>query len=238
MKRINLVLLIALLSRAAFAQDLKKEALLIHKCPDFTISGKGDNSEWDKAAWNPLQKLDSGGEAYESRFKILYSATGIYVLFQGEDHRITTSYDKDFDDLFKGDVFEVFLQPDPRSPLYIEYEVNALDKELVLLIQNSNGNISGWAPWHYEGRKKMIKKVFVTGGSATPGSAIRSLSAELFFPYSLFNAMSTLPPQSGTIWNANFYRLDYDSGKMIKWAWSPVERGFHEMRNFRPVRFE
>lgn len=235
MNRINLVLLTVLLSRAAYTQDLTKEAFIIHKCSDFTLSGKGDNPSWDKAVWNPLQKLDSGGEAYQSRFKILYSATGIYVLLQGEDHRITTSYDKDFDDLFKGDVFEVFFQPDPQMPLYIEYEINALNKELVLLIKNSNGNISGWVPWHYEGRKKVMKEVVVT---AAPDSAIRSLSAELFFPYSLFNAMSSLPPQSGTIWNGNFYRLDYDTGKMIKWAWSPVERGFHEMKNFRPMRFE
>ena len=232
------------LNGAIFAQDLTKEVLLIHKCSDFTVSGKGDNPSWDKASWNPLQKLDSGGLAYESKFKILYSATGIYILFSGADQKITTSYEKDFDDLFKGDVFEVFLQPDPQVPLYVEYEVNALDKELVLLIQNSNDNISGWAPFHYQGRKKVMKKVIVTGEtalsgeSATPGQAIRSVSAELFFPYSLFNAMAPLPPVSGTIWNGNFFRLDYDSGKMIKWAWSPVERGFHEMKNFRPVRFE
>ncbi|HWK07226.1 MAG TPA: carbohydrate-binding family 9-like protein [Puia sp.] len=244
MKRIHLVLALLLLSGAVFAQNPAKETLLIHKCPDFTVTGKGDNPSWDKAAWNPLQKLDSGGLAYESKFKILYSATGLYILFNGDDQKITTSYEKDFEDLFKGDVFEVFLQPDPQVPLYVEYEVNALDKELVLLIQNSNGNISGWEPWHYEGKKKVIKKVVVTGGNAlsggsvASGQAIRSVSAELFFPYSLFNAMSTLPPVSGTVWDGNFFRLDYDSGKMIKWAWSPVERGFHEMRNFRPVRFE
>jgi hypothetical protein len=229
MKRIKLVLALLALNGAIFAQDLTKEVLLIHKCSDFAVTGKGDNPSWDKAPWNPLQKLDSGGLAYESKFKILYSATGIYLLFSGADQKITTAYDKDFDDLFKGDVFEVFLQPDPQVPLYVEYEVNALDKELVLLIQNSNGNISGWVPYHYQGKKKVIKKVIF---------ANNSVSAELFFPYSLFNAMSPLPPVSGTIWNGNFFRLDYDSGKMIKWAWSPVERGFHEMKNFRPVRFE
>ena len=229
MKQINLVLALLILNGVLFAQDLTKEVLLIHKCSDFTVTGKGDNPSWDKAPWNPLQKLDSGGLAYESKFKALYSATGIYILFNGADQKITTSYVNDFDDLFKGDVFEVFLQPDPQVPLYVEYEVNALDKELVLLIQNSNGNISGWAPWHYQGKKKVMKKVIF---------ANNSVSAELFFPYSLFNAMSPLPPVSGTIWNGNFFRLDYDSGKMIKWAWSPVERGFHEMKNFRPLRFE
>jgi len=229
MKRIKLILALLALNGAIFAQDLTKEALLIRKCADFTVTGKGDNPEWNKTAWNPLQKLDSGGLAFESRFKILYSATGLYILFTGADQTITSSYDKDFGELFKGDVFEVFLQPDPQVPLYVEYEVNALDKELVLLIQNSNGNTSGWLPWHYEGKRKVIKQVIF---------ANNLVSAELYFPYSLFNAMAPLPPASGTVWDGNFFRLDYDPGKMIKWAWSPVERGFHEMKHFRPLRFE
>lgn len=222
----------------ASAQELKTEALLIHKCNDFSLSGKGDDSQWDKASWNPLQKLDEGSDAYESRFKILYSATGIYVFLTGVDNKITTTYDKDFGDLYLADVFEVFLQPDPQLPLYLEYEVNALDKELVLLIPNMNGHISGWTPWHYDGNRKIVKKTSVTQGTAAPGAAIRSWSAELFFPYPLFIPMSNTPPGPGTIWRANFCRLDYDTGKMIKWAWSPVERTFHEFAKFGTIQFE
>jgi hypothetical protein len=237
-KLFSFICLLTLPGCMASAQDLDKEALLIHKCKDFTVTGKGDNREWDKASWNPLSKLDEGGETDESRFKILYSATGIYVCFFGMDNKITTTYDKDFEDLYKADVFEAFLQPDPQLPLYLEYEVNALDKELVLLIPNLDGHISGWAPWPYEDGRKVVKKTSVTGGIAAPGATIRSWSAELFFPYALLSPLSKVPPQSGTVWRANFCRLDYDSGKMIKWAWSPVEKTFHEFRKFRPVRFE
>jgi hypothetical protein len=234
MRSIVLAFSMLFLGKAVLAQN----PLLIHKCQDFAVTGNGDNTEWDKASWNALQKLDDGGQAYQSRFKVLYSPTGIYVLFNGEDNTITSTYDQDFGDLFKADVFEAFMQPDPQLPLYLEYEVNALDKELVLLIPNMNGSTSGWTPWHYEGRRKIVKKVSVIGGTPAPGAAIRSWSAELFFPYALFSPLSNNPPKSGTIWNANFFRLDYDSGKMIKWAWSPVEKSFHEFRKFRPVKFE
>ena len=234
MRRIFFGFVMLFLSKGISAQD----TLLIHKCQDFAVSGNGNGAEWNKTSWNPLQKLDEGGEPYTARFKVLYSATGIYVLFNGTDHTITTTYDKDFEELFKADVFEAFMQPDPAMPLYIEYEVNALDKELVLLIPNLNGSVGGWVPWHYEGRKKIIKKVSVTGGTAAPGASIQSWSAELFFPYPVFNPLQNVPPKSGTIWNANFYRLDYDSGKMIKWAWAPVERSFHEFKKFRPIKFE
>ena len=109
--------------------------LLVRKCPDFNLTGTGDNNEWSRTEWNYLTKLDTGG-----------------------------------------------------------------------------------------------KKI--------ANAAITSWSAELFFPYDLFRPLGNVPPASGTFWNANFYRLDYDSGKMIKWAWGPVQNSFHELNKFRRIKFE
>ena len=212
--------------------------LLVRKCPDFELTGKGDNNEWAKTEWNYLTKLDEGGKIYTSKFKILYSAKGVYVLFNGDDDKITTHYDKDFDELFKGDVFEVFFHTDSHTPVYFEYEINQLNKELVLLIPKINGNAHGWIPWQYEKERTVKKMINVVGGKLISNSAITSWSAELFFPYDLFKPLGNVPPVSGTIWNANFYRLDYDSGKMIKWAWSPVQNSFHELERFRSIKFE
>ena len=212
--------------------------LLVKKCADFPINGKGDHPEWAKAEWQPLQKLDPQGEDYETSFKILYSPKGIYVLFSGRDNKVTTQYDQDFGDLFKGDVFEVFFHPEPKQPLYFEYEINQLNRELVLLIHNARGNFAGWAPWHYERGRVVKKMVDITGGKGEPDAAIRSWRAELFFPNELLQTFSNVPPLSGTVWNANFYRLDYDSGSMVKWAWSPVKQNFHEYDKFRLIKFE
>jgi len=212
--------------------------LLVRKCSDFYLAGNGDNNEWTKAEWNYLTKLDEGGKIYTTKFKILYSAKGVYVLFNGDDDKISTQYDKDFDDLYKGDVYEVFFHTDPNTPVYFEYEVNQLNKELVLLVPKINGSAHGWIPWHYEKERAVKKIIKVMGGKMISNAAITSWSAELFFPYDLFNPLGNVPPKSGTIWNANFYRLDYDSGKMIKWAWSPVQKSFHELDKFRPIKFE
>lgn len=214
------------------------QPLPVKKCLDFTITGNGSNPEWDKATWNKLIKLDPEGEEYPCRFKILYSGKGIYLIFEGKDDMVTTKFDEDFGNLFNGDVFEVFFHPDPKIPLYFEYEINQLNKELVLIIPNLNGKIHGWIPWHYENERRVVKKVHIEGGKMEAGSAIKSWSAELFFPYELFNPLSNVPPVSGTIWNANFYRLDYDSGKMIKWAWTPINQSFHEFKKYKPIKFE
>ena len=212
--------------------------LQVKKCIDFVTTGDGNNREWEKTSWNELIKLDRGGDGYDSKFKILYSSKGIYLLFEGKDNKITTKFEKDFENLYEGDVFEVFFHPDPTIPLYFEYEINQLNKELVLIIPNLNGKINGWIPWHYENERMVIKKTNVEGGKIEPGSTIKSWSAELFFPYDIFNPLSNVPPKSGTEWNANFYRLDYDGGKMIKWAWSPVNQSFHEFKKFGKIRFE
>lgn len=214
------------------------QPLLVRKCEDFNPTGKGDHPEWNRTEWHPLQKLDPAGVDYETKFKILYSSKGIYVLFYGKDNKVTTNFDQDFSDLFKGDVFEVFFHPDPKLPLYFEYEINQLNKELVLLILNRNGALQGWAPWHYEKGRLVSKMVDAVGGRGEKNASITSWSAELFFPNELLKTLSHMPPVSGTVWNANFYRLDYDSGSMVKWAWSPVKNSFHEYQNFRPIKFE
>jgi len=130
------------------------------------------------------------------------------------------------------------FQADTKTPIYLEYEINQLDKELVLIVPNINGNFYGWVPWRYENERRVIKKIAVEGGKIETGSKIKAWSAELFFPYQLFSPLSNVPPISGTTWNANFYRLDYDSGKMIKWAWAPINRSFHEFEKYKPIRFE
>jgi hypothetical protein len=222
--------------------DGSREPLVVHKCDDFNITGKGDNPEWNKAPWLPLAKLDADGQPYESKFKILYSSKGIYLLFHSKDDKITTKDYKDFESIFNGDVVEVFFHPDPRLTVYFEYEVNALDKELILMISNLNGqDLKSWMPWHHGGKNssRIIRMVDVAGGEKKVNGVITSWSAEIFFPYSALGLLPNVPPKSGTIWNANFCRLDYDSGKMIKWSWSPtIEKSFHELEKFRSIKFE
>jgi len=219
-------------------QPIQPAPLTVKSCFDFEPTGMGDNKEWSKAEWNDITQLDTAGKHYTTKFKILYSAKGIYVLFKGDDDLISTKYDKDFSDLYNGDVFEVFFHTDPKTPIYFEYEVNQLNKELVLLIPNLNGRAYGWLPWRYEKERLVKKMVNVVGGKTEMGAKITSWTAELFFPYGLLSPLGNVPPTSGTIWNANFYRLDYDTGKARRFAWSPVEKHFHEPGRFGTIKFE
>ena len=238
-----LLLIISFLTLTEFTADLKenltneKKVLTVKKCNDFSITGRGDNSEWDKAQWVEMKAREQVPGLYRSRFKIMYSGKGIYVLFDGEDQKISTDMG-DFSNVWEGDVFEVFLRPDMRYPLYFEYEINPLNSELVLLIPNIDHKFLGWLPWHYEGDRKVKKAVYVEGGKAETGAKIKGWRAELFFPYEILTPLANVPPESGMKWEGNFYRMDYDRKETIHWSWSPVNVSFHEYEKFGTLIFE
>lgn len=215
----------------------EQKTITVKKCNDFDITGKGDDLEWKKTAWVEMKAREQGPGLYRSRFKIMYSGKGIYVLFDGEDKKISTDLG-DFSNVWEGDVFEVFLHPDLRYPLYFEYEINPLNSELVLIIPNIDHKFLGWLPWHYEGDRKIKKVVYVDGGKAKSGAKIKGWRAELFFPYDILKPMANVPPKSGTEWKGNFYRMDYDKKETIHWSWSPVQTTFHEYEKFGTLVFE
>jgi len=214
------------------------ETLKVKKCTDFELTGSDVNPAWQKTQWVKLNKLDPGSDHYETQFKILYSNTGIYVIFRGRDNKITTDNYQDFENIFNGDVFEVFFHPDPSRNLYFEYEVNALDKELILVLSRFKGTTNSCVPW--KSRKNGIKSIVqVSGGSKEIHGHIKSWQAEIYFPYTALGILPGIPPERGSVWKANFCRLDYDTGVMIKWSWSPgIKQSFHELEQFQSIQFE
>lgn len=170
--------------------------------------------------------------------KVLYSRTGLYVLMDAADSKISATLQEDFEDLWKEDVFEFFLWTDERDPLYFEYEVSPLGRELPLLVPNPEGKFLGWRPWHYEGDRKIRKVIATAGGPAEPGAEVSRWTAEVFLPYDLLKPLRNVPPGPGTRWRANFYRMDYDDGRARSWDWSRVGPSFHEFRKFGTLVFE
>jgi len=102
------------------------KVLRIRHTEDFVVDGSGEASAWEKTPWELLNLRTAGGQKYRTRVKMLYSKTGLYVLMDAEDRTITATMDEDFLDLWNEDVFEFFLWPDERYPVYFEYEISPL----------------------------------------------------------------------------------------------------------------
>jgi hypothetical protein len=160
------------------------------------------------------------------------------VLFNGTDEKLTSTMTNDFDNLWTEDVYEAFFWPDERDPLYFEYEISPLNKELPILCPNPDGKFLGWRPWHYEGNRKVRKATAAQGGEAKSGAAVKGWTAEVFIPFELLTPLRNTSPQPGTKWRANFYRMDYDGGKQSAWDWARVGASFHEYQKFGTLVFE
>jgi hypothetical protein len=155
-----------------------------------------------------------------------------------EDRKITATMKADFLDLWNEDVFEFFLWPSEQYPVYFEYEISPLGFELPIIIPNFGGEFLGWRPWHYDGERKTQKATSVMGGQKRSGARTKAWKAEVFVPYDLLKPLQNVPPEPGTRWRANFYRVDYDDGKNTSWDWVRVGRSFHEFEKYGTLIFE
>ncbi len=228
---------LVLTRQAARAQPATK-VLHVRPTEDFTVTGNGDAAAWQTVSWEPLQPRTVERRPLQTRVKTLYSKTGLYVLMEAEDRTLTATMNEDFLDLWTEDVFEFFLWPDERYTVYFEYEISPLGFELPILIPNFEGKFLGWRPWHYDGKRKTQKATTAIGGPKQSGATVTGWKAEVYVPYDLLKPLQNVPPQPGTQWRANFYRVDYDGGKNASWDWSRVGAGFHEFTKFGTLVFD
>ncbi|RPJ69938.1 MAG: hypothetical protein EHM24_17055 [Acidobacteria bacterium] len=222
---------------AVDAQAVERPRLAVGPADDFDVTGSGEHAAWRQAEWTRMARREPDNHPYETRFKMLYSATGLYVLMEGSDRLLTATMNEDFADLWNEDVFEVFLWTDERYPVYFEYEISPLNRELPILVPNFGGEFLGWRPWHYERERLTRKATSILGGAKKPHASIEGWRAEFFLPYGLLKPLQNVPPRPGTRWRANCYRMDHDGGKRTVWAWAPVGKTFHEYEKFGELVF-
>ena len=230
--------LTCLLTSSVFSAESERPVLNVPSCEDFEINGRGDSEAWQKTNWVSLNRRGNGKLEYVSRFKMLYSPTGVYVLFDGTDRVLTATMKEDFLDLWNEDVFECFFWTSEEHPVYFEYEISPLGYELPILVPNLDGTFLGWRPWHYEGKRKIKKQVSAVGGKNESMAKVDSWRAEVFIPYDLLRPLTNVPPKPGTRWRANFYRVDYDNQQSTGWDWSRVGPSFHDIKNFGTLVFQ
>lgn len=223
------------------SQSDEKPAIVVQKTEDFDLTGDGSAGQWNQTEWVnlPQRNIRENTPERDTRMKLLYSDTGLYVLFQNEDSLVTTPFTEDFEELWLGDVVEVFLWTNQSEPDYFEYEVTPLNYELPLIVSNKDGELLSWIPFDntYREGRKVRHKTTVTNGEKENGASIDSWTAEMFIPYKLLYPLKNIYPESGTTWRANFYRIDYDD-EGAYWSWSPFEGNFHDYQNFGVLIFE
>ena len=239
------LLLFSLHSFPARSEEQENKApmkeLIVKKTDDFEVDGTGANAAWQKAEWQPLGLATKNKLPYETKMKMLYSPKGLYTLVDCQDTKLNATKTRFLDDIYTEDVVEMFLWTDEKHPVYFEYEISPLNVELPIFVSNSGKGFMGWAPWHYEGDRRTRTATSVRGGKKESGAKIEGWTAEYFIPFALLRGITNVPPEPGSYWRANVYRIDYDLGpkEATQWAWNLDTGGnFHDFRKFGKIIFE
>jgi hypothetical protein len=211
-----------------FTLSAQNSSLYVNPIKDFELKADSSLAEWKSAQWILLPKRE-GKKEYSSRFKILYSETGVYSLFFCEDKIITSTLKEDFTNLYNEDVVEAFFWTDESFPVYFEYELSPTNYELPIIVPNNKGKFLGWLPWHYEGNRKTRHEAIIHQN--------KNWTAAFYIPYALLAPLGNVPPKKGTQWRCNFYRIDYDD-QSTEWSWRPMSKTFHEFEKFGTVIFK
>ncbi len=212
------------------------DRIRLAKTPDFPL---GDAHAWAGLQVHPLVSLDGKG-SMATTLRAAYSDTGLYFRFDCRDGMLATHMTENFDNLYEGDVVELFLQPNRAMPLYFEYELNPLGAELPLLVANNRPDYHGWLPFQYRGERKTRTHVAVQGGKQACGAPCTGWRAECFLPFALLAGLSGIPPKAGDIWRGNAFRIDFDRDTLgERYGLFPdcgVE--FHDYEKFSDLIFE
>ncbi len=194
-----------------------------------------------KAGIGPVETPPPACGSWTTLVRLATSSAGIHVHFVAQDEVLTATHRKDGAELWKEDVFEVFLWPDESVPAYFEYELSPLGTELPLMVINTGATFHGWAPWPHDEATRVRKTVEVRRAGvvaeATSGAAIDEWRAEITIPFSLLRPVGHEGPRPGARWRANFYRIDYDGALPRVWSWCPTVRNFHEPARFGSLVF-
>jgi hypothetical protein len=207
---------------------------------DIQITGRGDDSAWQSAAWTDYFVDIEGDKKPEPRFrtraKMLWNQRYFYVYAELEEAHVWATLTEKNAIIFHDNDFEVFIDPDGDGENYYEFEMNALNTiwELTLVKRYALGGPA----MHGTNLPGLISAVHIDGTLNDPRDEDRRWSVEIAFPFAELakhhNAGKS-PPSAGDVWRINFSRVQWRhntvDGKYVKvpreispednWVWSP-----------------
>ncbi|HEX5026930.1 MAG TPA: carbohydrate-binding family 9-like protein [Agriterribacter sp.] len=208
-----------------------------------SIDGRMDEDAWQKSPWSEYFTDIEGDQkpkpAFNTRFKMLWNATHLYIAAELEEPQIWATLTKHDEVIFHDNDFEVFIDPDGDTHHYFEIEINALNTIFDLFLTKPYRNGGGISTaWNTKGLKTAV---YIDGTLNKTGDTDKKWSIEMAIPFDALQSgnNTTPPPAKDQHWRINFSRVQWDgdivdgvykkkmdpfSGKPLRehnWVWSP-----------------
>ncbi|PYI55482.1 carbohydrate-binding family 9-like protein [Paenibacillus flagellatus] len=186
----------------------------------------GPDIRWDEV--EPVGLSDTAtGEAprLSTIVRMRRSEAYVHVRFECEDDHVVATYENRDDPIYEEDVVEIFIDTAGEGTSYREYEFSPRGVIFDALIAKAPGQGPKVdTSWDDEGLLLRIER---------PNERLT------VYDIALPIASMERPPEPGTTWRMNVYRIDDDKdGRRHFWAWSPTGAvNFHVPEKFGTVVF-
>jgi hypothetical protein len=192
-----------------------------------TIDGKVDDLAWNKARWTS-DFVDIEGSAkptprYRTRVKMLWDEQYLYIAAELEEPDVKGKLTQHDSVIFHDNDFELFVKPLPATESYYEFEMNALNTGWDLFLNKpylKGGEADN--SWDIPNLKTAVS---VEGTLNQSGNRDKGWTLEIALPWKAFQLRQpdVKQPTAGTMWRANFSRVEWLTGHPHEenWVWSP-----------------
>ncbi len=203
------------------------------------IDGKVDEAAWSQA--EPITKFymlqPTDAEPTPAKVRLLWDKASLYVAFEFEDDDIWSYSDKNDDELWNGDVAELFIKPSVGEMLYYEF-----------VMAPSGAMYDGWYPSRGAGGFNRFKgwssnakvATVVNGTDGDPSDDDQGYVVEMAIPLSIFPDWAQ--PAAGIEWTFGAFRYNYSKSfedpLLIMNIPEAVGHGYHSYEGYQPLRFE
>jgi hypothetical protein len=181
------------------------------------IDGRLDDEAWQSAGTLTLQFPweDQTGAKQKTTARLLWNDDMLFVAYACEDADIVAQYEQRDDPTYKDDAVEIFIQPDPKKPIYIGLEMNARAILYDYLNIYSQALVKGFD------LKGVQLASNLDGTLNLTSDRDKGWTLEVAIPLKNFaDLMGGKPVTAGTTWAANLNRWDGTEPKRRLSVWS------------------
>lgn len=215
--------------------------IIYHTDQPPVIDGNINELTWQQTPWtNEFVDIEGAAKpkpTYPTRMKMTWDDTCLYIAAQLTEPQVWATLKRHDDVIFHDNDFEFFIDPSGAAQPYFEVEVNPFNAVWDLLLtkayRDGGASISNWDV------RSLRSAIKIQGTLNDPSDQDEGWTVEMAIPFKSVSLNSRGQiPHEGTIWRANFSRVEWDTqvidGNYVKlkdstgkplpehnWVWSP-----------------
>ncbi len=210
----------------------------------FTLDGRLDKDFWKEIPFTePFADIEGDirpRPRFATRAKMAWDDENLYIGAVLEGDEIWANVTGHDDVIFRDNDFEIFIDTDSDTQIYIEYEMNARNTNWDLLLTKAYRDMG--KPVNSLEIRGLRSAVWIDGTLNTPGPQNRRWSAEVVIPFYTLAECGTSgrKPARGDYYRVNFsrvqWKVDVRNGAFCKrlregtdtplpednWVWAPT----------------